>query len=155
MAHNKYYAICESKCKVETLSKETLDYRYSQTDSRLMKINSSMSVIANDIETLKTKVAKSESNFLNFYITEYPDLKFQISKIESSLEELKADLTKVSSEFPDLVFKVNSLEKEIENSNSEIKKLKDCTTNFLTEEFPDLVFKVNSLEKRIEALENA
>lgn len=148
MAHNKCYAICESKCKVETLPKETLDYRYSQTDSRLMKINSSMSVIANEIETLKTKVTKSESNFLNFYITEYPDLKFQINKIESSLEELKA-------EFPDLVFKVNSLEKEIENSNSEIKKLKDWTTNFLTEEFPDLVFKVNSLEKRIEALENA
>lgn len=138
MAHNKFYAICENKCKVETLSKETLDYRYSQTDSRLMKINSTLSVIVNDVETLKTNVTKIESNFLNFYITEYPDLKFQINKIESSLEELKAEL-----------------EKEIEDSNSEIKKLKDWTTNFLTEEFPDLVFKVNSLEKRIEALENA
>lgn len=127
MAHNKYYAICESKCKVETLSKETLDYRYSQTDNRLMKINSSLSVIANDLETLKSRALKNENDFQNFYIVEYTDLKFQIGKIEKSIEELKAEIIKVN----------------------------DAFQNFYITEYTDLSFKVNSLEKRIEELENA
>ena len=127
MAHNKFYAICENKCKVETLTKETLDYRYSQTDSRLMKINSSLSVMTNELETLKTKVAQAETDFQNFYIVEYTDLKFQIGKIEKSIEELKAEITKINDTFQ----------------------------NFYITEYTDLSFKVNTLEKRIEALENA
>ena len=127
MAHNKFYAICENKCKVETLSKETLDYRYSQTDNRLMKINSSLSVMTNELETLKTKVAQAETDFQNFYIIEYTDLKFQISKIEKSIEELKAEIAKVNDTFQ----------------------------NFYITEYTDLSFKVNALEKRVEALENA
>lgn len=127
MAHNKYYAICENKCKVETLSKETLDYRYSQTDNRLMKINSSLSVIANDLETLKSRALKNENDFQNFYIVEYTDLKFQIGKIEKSIEELKAEIIKVN----------------------------DAFQNFYITEYTDLSFKVNALEKRVEALENA
>lgn len=127
MAHNKCYAICENKCKVETLSKETLDYRYSQTDNRLMKINSSLSVIANDLETLKSRALQNENDFQNFYIVEYTDLKFQIGKIEKSIEELKAEIIKVN----------------------------DAFQNFYITEYTDLSFKVNTLEKRIEALENA
>lgn len=127
MAHNKFYAICENKCKVETLTKETLDYRYSQTDSRLMKINSSLSVIANDLETLKSRALKNENDFQNFYIVEYTDLKFQIGKIEKSIEELKAEIIKVNDTFQ----------------------------NFYITEYTDLSFKVNALEKRVEALENA
>ena len=127
MAHNKFYAICENKCKVETLSKETLDYRYSQTDNRLMKINSSLSVIANELEKLKTRVAQAETDFQNFYIVEYTELIFKIGKMEKTIEELKAEIAKVNDTFQ----------------------------NFYITEYTDLSFKVNTLEKRIEALENA
>ena len=127
MAHNKFYAICENKCKVETLSKETLDYRYSQTDNRLMKINSSLSAMTHELEKLKTRALNTENDFQNFYIVEYTDLKFQIGKIEKSIEELKAEIIKVN----------------------------DAFQNFYITEYTDLSFKVNTLEKRIEALENA
>lgn len=127
MAHKKCYAICESKCKVETLSKETLEYRYSQTDSRLMKINSTISAMTNELEKLKSRALKTENDFQNFYIVEYTDLKFQIGKIEKSIEELKAEIIKVN----------------------------DAFQNFYITEYTDLSFKVNSLEKRIEELENA
>lgn len=127
MAHKKCYAICENKCKVETLTKETLDYRYSQTDNRLMKINSSLSVMTNELEKLKTRALNTENDFQNFYIVEYTDLKFQIGKIEKSIEELKAEIIKVNDTFQ----------------------------NFYITEYTDLSFKVNTLEKRIEALENA
>ena len=127
MAHNKFYAICENKCKVETLSKETLDYRYSQTDNRLMKINSSLSVMTNELEKLKTKVAQAETDFQNFYIVEYTELIFKIGKMEKTIEELKAEIAKVNDTFQ----------------------------NFYITEYTDLSFKVNALEKRVEALENA
>ena len=127
MAHNKFYAICENKCKVETLSKETLDYRYSQTDNRLMKINSSLSVMTNELEKLKTRVAQAETDFQNFYIVEYTELIFKIGKMEKTIEELKAEIAKVNDTFQ----------------------------NFYITEYTDLSFKVNTLEKRIEALENA
>ena len=127
MAHNKFYAICENKCKVETLSKETLDYRYSQTDNRLMKINSSLSVMTNELEKLKTKVAQAETDFQNFYIVEYTELIFKIGKMEKTIEELKAEIDKVNDTFQ----------------------------NFYITEYTDLSFKVNALEKRVEALENA
>lgn len=89
MAHTKCYAICESKCKVETLSKETLDYRYSQTDNRLMKISSNISVIMNDLETLKSDVAKISSEFYNFYITDFSDLAYKVNSIEKRVEALE------------------------------------------------------------------
>ena len=127
MAHNKFYAICENKCKVETLSKETLDYRYSQTDNRLMKINSSLSVMTNELEKLKTRVAQAETDFQNFYIVEYTELIFKIGKMEKTIEELKAEIAKVNDTFQ----------------------------NFYITEYTDLSFKVNALEKRVEALENA
>lgn len=127
MAHNKCYAICESKCKVETLPKETLDYRYSQTDSRLMKINSILSTISSDLEKLKSRALQSENDFQNFYIVEYTELIFKIGKMEKTIEELKAEIAKVNDTFQ----------------------------NFYITEYSDLSFKVNRLEKRIEELENA
>lgn len=127
MAHNKCYAICENKCKVETLPKETLDYRYSQTDSRLMKINSSLSAMTNELEKLKTRAVQAENDFQNFYIVEYTELIFKIGKMEKTIEELKAEIAKVNDTFQ----------------------------NFYITEYTDLSFKVNALEKRVEALENA
>ena len=127
MAHNKFYAICENKCKVETLSKETLDYRYSQTDNRLMKINSSLSAMTHELEKLKTRVAQAETDFQNFYIVEYTELIFKIGKMEKTIEELKAEIAKVNDTFQ----------------------------NFYITEYTDLSVKVNALEKRVEALENA
>lgn len=127
MAHTKCYAIGESKCKVETLSKETLDYRYWQTDNRLSEVHKNLLSLNNEITKLRSKVNQVNDSFLNFYVVEWSDMQTKINGLEKQLIALKEEVNKISDDFQ----------------------------NVYITEFADLTFKVNNLEKRIEALENA
>lgn len=107
MAHSKCYAICENKCKVETLSKETLDYRYSQTDKRILTLSSDTSVIY-------TKVTKCEENIMNLK-SELNSLNMRTTGAESEINSLKGwAMDFISNDWSDLALKVNNLEKRIE-----------------------------------------
>lgn len=127
MAHTKCYAICESKCKVETLPKETLDYRYWQTDSRLSEVHKNLLSLNNEISKLSSKINQVNDSFLNFYTVEWSDLGLHINNLEKQLTALKTDVTEI----------------------------RNWMLDFYGVEWPDLVLKTNLLEKRIEALENA
>lgn len=110
MTHSKCYAICENKCKVETLPKETLDYRYSQTDTRLLKLHSEVSFVykkaseceqniytlKNTTTSLNTKVTGAENKanyitekFIDFYGVEWADLLMKVNQLENRIEELE------------------------------------------------------------------
>lgn len=118
MAHNKCYAICENKCKVETLSKETIDYRYQQTDNRLTEIHKNLLSLNNEISKLSSKVNQVNDSFMNFYVTEWFDLGNRLNSLDKQIAELKKVANDFQNfyitEFTEAVYKINQLEQRVE-----------------------------------------
>ncbi len=118
MAHNKCYAICENKCKVETLSKETIDYRYHQTDNRLTEIHKNLLSLNNEISKLSSKVNQVNESFMNFYVTEWFDLGNRLNSLDKQIAELKKVANDFQNfyitEFTEAVYKINQLEQRVE-----------------------------------------